>query len=224
MSDTKHIEALLANIAESLNKIALALNASTEIRKSIGEYLDFDWASIGAKVLKSDADGPGVVEHSGKIYKRRAPDNRFAAAIWFSRCTGKAEDGANQYETLISFEQLSAEIEPIGRKARQILQSIITRQTKPIAPERKPEPQELTDAPITEAEAVELARIEAEHRAVEEQLKAIYLAVVANSEKAWNAYYNEKGFADMSLADKQALHKSWHATAIKKGFKISKVA
>ena len=35
------------------------------------EYQNFDWSSIGAKILDRDADGVSAVSWHGKIYKRR---------------------------------------------------------------------------------------------------------------------------------------------------------
>ena len=52
-------------------------------------------------------------------------DNAYGAVIFFSRCIGKAEDGSNQYERLITFEPLSElKVEPISRKAEQVIQDM----------------------------------------------------------------------------------------------------
>lgn len=114
---------ILAQIHRSLQVIAGALAKAPNMHKPLGDFPSFDWESIGAQALRSDADGVSIVEHNGRIYKRRAPDNKFEPCIWFSRCTGKAADGANEYETLITFEVIKDDVEPIGSKARKALQS-----------------------------------------------------------------------------------------------------
>lgn len=120
MIDTRIVE-VLAGIEQSLKVIAGALAKAPNIQKPITDYPDFDWASIGARLLRRDADGASVVEHNGRIYKRRSPDNKYEACIWFSRCTGKDSDGTNHYETLISFEFVRDDVEPLGQKARKAL-------------------------------------------------------------------------------------------------------
>jgi multisubunit Na+/H+ antiporter MnhB subunit len=57
-----------------------------------------------------------LVEYRGKTYKRRSPENKFGAAIWFSRSVGKDEEGQNQYEKFITFKEM-APAEPLSRAA-----------------------------------------------------------------------------------------------------------
>jgi len=111
---------VLGEIRQSLALIAGAMASAPDIREPIQNYSTFDWSSIGAEVLRNDQDGPSVVRWNGKIFKRRSPSNKFAPSIWFSRCVGKAEDGANLYETLISFDIISDDVEPVNPKARAL--------------------------------------------------------------------------------------------------------
>ncbi len=80
-----------------------------DYQHGLAEYQDFDWNSIGAKILDRDTDGVSAVSWQGKIYKRRSPENKFAPAIWFSRKQG------NDYYKLITFKTIEA-AEPLSRK------------------------------------------------------------------------------------------------------------
>ncbi|MGF1490600.1 MAG: single-stranded DNA-binding protein [Prochloraceae cyanobacterium] len=80
-----------------------------DYQKNLADYQNFDWSSIGAKVIVKDSDGVSSVEWGGKIYKRRSPDNKFTPAIWFSRHDGE------QYQKLITFKKIDP-AEPISRK------------------------------------------------------------------------------------------------------------
>ncbi|HEX9118142.1 MAG TPA: hypothetical protein VGA61_18905, partial [Anaerolineae bacterium] len=66
-------------------------------------------------LVSQDQDGATVVRWHGQLYKRRAPDNKFGKAIWFSRTTGKAEDGTPLYERLVTFREIS-EPDPLPSK------------------------------------------------------------------------------------------------------------
>jgi hypothetical protein len=92
----------LQMIAESLQGVELHLremsissNPAPNYRRPLSDYRDFDWASIGAIVLKEDGDGATEVEWNGQAFTRRSPENKFDAAIWFSRCVGKDADGCD---------------------------------------------------------------------------------------------------------------------------------
>ena len=112
--------ALLERIATSLERMAPDAGAPN-LQKPIEEFRGFDWASIGAKVVQSDQYGPAIVEWGGKQFTRRSPQNKFSAAIWFSRSTGeKDSEGRAQYERLISFKVLEG-ADPISAKAAQQL-------------------------------------------------------------------------------------------------------
>lgn len=152
---------VLINIERSLRIIAGALAKAPNIQQPLQDYPDFDWKSIGARVLRTDADGASVVEHNGRIYKRRSPDNKYEACIWFSRCTGKDENGNNHYETLISFETIKDDVEPLGQKAQKALRSLsrqqpTTNHQPPITKHQNV--QEITNHPLTESQMEACAR------------------------------------------------------------------
>jgi len=108
----------LQDIESHLRQIAVSSNPAPNYWRPLSDYRNFDWASIGAIVLKEDEDGATDVEWNGQVFTRRSPQNRFAAAIWFSRCVGKDADGANKYARLISFKPPS-ESGPIAAKAKK---------------------------------------------------------------------------------------------------------
>ena len=117
----------LQMIAESLQGVELHLremsissNPAPNYRRPLSDYRDFDWASIDAIVLKEDRDGATEVEWNGQAFTRRSPENKFDAAIWFSRCVGKDADGNNKYVRLITFKAPS-ESGPIGAKAKKAI-------------------------------------------------------------------------------------------------------
>ncbi len=143
MPDTDHFEKLivtlgqringqnkiLQTIAESLQEmelhlrqLAISSNPAPNYQRPLSEYANFDWSSIGATVLTRDKDGVTAVEWNGQVFKRRAPNNKYDAAIFFSRCLGKDSAGNNQYARLIKFTP-SAEAEPISDKAKKAIRS-----------------------------------------------------------------------------------------------------
>lgn len=113
--------ALQQRIIESLSRIALALEqmipppAPPTYQFALKDFSSFDWASIGAVVAEEDSDGVSAVLWRKHIYFRRSPSNKFGAAIWFSRCLGKDDNGANVYEKLITFKEM-ATAEPLPQK------------------------------------------------------------------------------------------------------------
>jgi DdrB-like protein len=118
---------LLQMIAESLQAVELRLremsissNPAPNYRRPLSDYRDFDWASIGAIVLKEDKDGATEVEWNGQVFTRRSPENHFDSAVWYSRCVGKDSDGKNKYLRLITFKPPS-ESGPIGAKAKKAI-------------------------------------------------------------------------------------------------------
>ncbi len=117
----------LQMIAESLQGVELHLsemsissNPAPNYRRPLSDYQDFDWASIGAIVLKEDKDGATEVEWNGQVFTRRSPNNSFEAAIWFSRSVGKDSEGKNKYLRLITFKAPS-ESGPIAVKAKKAI-------------------------------------------------------------------------------------------------------
>lgn len=120
---------LLQMIAESLQgvesylrQLAISSNPAPNYQRALNEYPNFDWSSIGATVLTRDKDGVTAVEWNSQVFKRRAPNNKYDAAIFFSRCLGKDSAGNNQYARLIKFTP-PAEAEPISDKAKKAIRS-----------------------------------------------------------------------------------------------------
>lgn len=116
-----------------------------DVEMPIERFHSFDWAQIGAQVLIEDEFGPAIVSYGGKAFKRRAPDNAYGAAVWYSRCIGKNDDGTNKYVRLITFKTLSDKVEPMGRKVERAVTSAPAQppavaQQRPPAPARQPAP------------------------------------------------------------------------------------
>ena len=105
-------------ISESLTRIAIALElmiptqAAPNYQFALNKFATMDWESIGAVVADRDSDGASAILWRKHIYVRRSPSNKFEEAIWFSRCTGRDEKGANIYERLITFKAMS-DAEPL---------------------------------------------------------------------------------------------------------------
>lgn len=98
---------LLSRIAIALESQVRALGPiEPNLVRPLSEYASFDWSSIGARVVQSDPSGPTHVEHDGALYTRRSPQNKYGAAIWFSRSVGRDEEGGAQYIRLITFKPL----------------------------------------------------------------------------------------------------------------------
>jgi len=117
----------LQMIAESLQGVELHMremsissNPAPNYRRPLSDYQDFDWASIGAIVLKEDIDGATEVEWNGQVFTRRSPQNSYDAAIWYSRSVGKDSEGKNKYLRLITFKAPS-ESGPIAVKAKKAI-------------------------------------------------------------------------------------------------------
>ncbi len=108
-------------IIESLSRIAIALEhmippqAAPNYQFALDKFATFDWESIGAVVADRDSDGASAILWRNNIYVRRSPSNKFGAAIWFSRCTGRDDKGANIYERLITFKAIS-DAEPLPQQ------------------------------------------------------------------------------------------------------------
>ena len=87
----------------------------------LAAFKGFNWESIGAVVMERDPHGVATVSWAGHTYTRRAPQNKFGDAIWFSRCTGKAADGAPQYARLITFKRRNTKAEPVSARVSQYI-------------------------------------------------------------------------------------------------------
>ena len=89
------------------------------LRRLLSEYPSFNWDEIGAKVLSADEDGATAVAWGGHTFVRRT-NPKFGAEVWFSRATGRGEDGEISYERLITFAA-PPEVEPLPRTVRDRL-------------------------------------------------------------------------------------------------------
>ncbi len=104
---------LQQRIIESLSRIAIALEqmmpiaAAPNYQFDLKDFAAFNWESIGAVVADFDSNGATAIVWRNHTFLRRSPSNKFDAAIWFSRCVGRDSKGANIYERLITFKELS---------------------------------------------------------------------------------------------------------------------
>jgi len=85
----------------------------------LSRFYEFDWGAIGASVLEKDRHGATLVSWAGRVYQRRSPANKFE--IWFSRSTGKGDDGSISYERLITFKVLRYDVDPVPEKVARHL-------------------------------------------------------------------------------------------------------
>jgi hypothetical protein len=105
--------------ADALEKIARYMAPKApNYRHTLREWRGFDWGSIDAEVVRSDDDGVALVSWGGYLWARRAPDNKFAEAVWYSRAEGHNDEGGALYVRLITFGK-QTEAEPMGRKAQK---------------------------------------------------------------------------------------------------------
>jgi hypothetical protein len=111
----------LERIANALEKLARG-NAPEEpnLVRPIEEYRRFDWASIGASVVRQDSDGPTHLEYGGFVWSRRSPQNKFDGAIWYSRSAGKDTEGNVLYLRLITFREIK-DVDPLPAKLARTL-------------------------------------------------------------------------------------------------------
>lgn len=125
--DTLSIANALSTIAIDLNRIANTLEAqpmpAPNITLDLSSYKNFDWTSINAGVIRKDKYGAVAVRHSGKIYTRRNPSNKFGVAIWYSRSVGKDGD-ENIYERLVTFKEVAIEADPLNEKTVALLRQL----------------------------------------------------------------------------------------------------
>jgi hypothetical protein len=110
----------LTRLADAADR--MIASTSPNFKRSLPEFAGFDWASISATVIQSDEYGPSSVEHAGKLYTRRSPQNKFGEAVWFSRADGKDENGETKYVRLITFAK-TAEAEPLPNRTANAIAS-----------------------------------------------------------------------------------------------------
>ncbi len=70
-------------------------------KRSLNSFHNFDWASIGATVEKSDQYGAAIVSWKGLRFVRRTK-NGITEGVWFSR-RSQDENGEDKFENLIAF-------------------------------------------------------------------------------------------------------------------------
>src|SRR5262245_11799950 len=87
------IAASLQGVESHLRQMAVSSNPAPNYQRPLSEYPIFDWPSIGATVLNRDEDGVKAVEWNGQVFTRSSPNNKFDAAVWFSRHLGQDSDG-----------------------------------------------------------------------------------------------------------------------------------
>jgi hypothetical protein len=116
------IAASLQGVESHLRQMAVSSNPAPNYQRPLSEYPIFDWPSIGATVLNRDEDGVTAVEWNGQVFTRRSPNNKFDAAVWFSRHLGQDADGNKRYARLIVFRALS-DAEPIAAKAKKAIRA-----------------------------------------------------------------------------------------------------
>lgn len=108
----QQIVALLQRIANQLDTLtAGTAPASPNYQRPLAAFASFDWASIGAAVTASDANGAAIVQWANYQWTRRSGSGKFGQAIWFSRATGTGENGT-EYARLITFKD-RGQAEPV---------------------------------------------------------------------------------------------------------------
>ncbi len=112
-------DALLARIATALERLAVNTPAPN-YKRGLAAFKGFDFARLGIRVVKSDADGPSVLEWNNHYFTRRSGKGKFGVAVWFSRPIGKGEsdDEELRFERLITFKDYS-EAESLPAEARK---------------------------------------------------------------------------------------------------------
>lgn len=134
----KQIHEELHRISNALERLASAQPIRPmEYIRELKDYYSFDWASINARVVHSDADGPTHVEYEGAVYLRRSPTNKYAPAVWFSRSAGQDEEGKTKYVTLITFKNFT-DPDPMPEKIKNELQKGLQKEPSPAKPQPAP--------------------------------------------------------------------------------------
>lgn len=111
----------LERLADAVERLAPTTTVAPNYLRSLESFAEFDWDALGATVERSDQYGAAIVSWRGFQFVRRSPQNKFGDAVWFSRCTGKDENGENKYERLITFKPVSrVEVEPLSNKVLQL--------------------------------------------------------------------------------------------------------
>lgn len=122
---------MLGEAVKQLTRIADRLEATPlpapNIQLPLSEYPQFDWSRVGATVVGRDKDGATAVRWGGRVYTRRAPSNKYGAAIFYSRSIGKDADDNSRYEWLVAFKDIQIEADPIPDRTRQAIRNAARR-------------------------------------------------------------------------------------------------
>lgn len=112
--DFKQLLTYLNAIAQSLGEISSRLGPEApNFQRPLAEYRAFDWSGIGAVPDEEDNYGVAVVSYGGYQWKRRHGTGKYGKAIWFSRASGRNEEGEADYLRLVTFKDL-APVEPLS--------------------------------------------------------------------------------------------------------------
>jgi hypothetical protein len=98
---------LLSRIANAIELLAQSGRpVAPNYTRPIEDYVSFDWSTINAHVIRADQDGATHVEWGGETWTRRSPSNKFEPAVWYSRASGRDDDGNVLYLRLVTFKEL----------------------------------------------------------------------------------------------------------------------
>lgn len=116
MQDISQLAPVLERIAVALERLANdGKPVAPNLTRPMEEYAGFDWASIGADIVKTDNDGPTHIQHNGMLYTRRSPVNKYDPAIWYSAPAGKDAEGNTEYVRLVTFKHFG-DADPLPSK------------------------------------------------------------------------------------------------------------
>lgn len=139
--DETRLFSLLERIAVSLERLANdGKPAAPNLTRPMDEFWNFDWAAIGAEIVKDDSDGPTHIQHNGALYTRRSPTNKYDPAIWYSAPAGKDAEGNTEYVRLITFKTFG-DADPLPNKLASTAKiNGAAPQSRPPAPAPAPQP------------------------------------------------------------------------------------
>ena len=104
---------------------AIAGHNPPEYQRPLRDYASNWPATIGARVLKSDVNGPTHVQWAGHIYTRRSGAGKYGSAIWYSRSKGDGSGNAEYLRLITSKDPAMAEpldnrvVEALERKKKR---------------------------------------------------------------------------------------------------------
>lgn len=114
----------LERIADALEKSSPPAAAAPNYELPLEAFSCFDWTTIGATVERTDKYGAAVVSWRGLQFIRRSPENRYKPCLWFSRYTGKGDQGQMLYERLATFAPVAEiEVDSLPEKVERLVGS-----------------------------------------------------------------------------------------------------